>query len=432
MKQSNNQSNNAGTMAAWVGLDWADKKHSLVVRNSQGVVTKACELEQKPHLLDQFFLELRQHYPQGLIAVCLEQSRGPVLYTLLKYDFVMIYPVNPRCLSDFRGVFKVSGAKGDPTDADLLSDLGYKHADRLRPFVPEESVTRHLRFLVETRRDFVQKRTGLSNELTATLKSYYPVALEIVGENLERPMGLEFLRRWPNMARLKAAKPGVLRAFFYAHNSRSEEKIQARLEAIKIAVPLTEDPAIVQALQLQTMCLVRQLVVVQKTVDEYDAQIALVFQQHSEKWLFEPLPGAGKIMAPRLAAAFGTIRSNLPSASDLLCWTGVAPVKRESGQQRTVHFRFARPKFLHQTMVEFAKCSIGQCDWARLLYQDQLKKGKRSYAAIRVVAFKWLRILWRCWTDRVAYDEATYLRSLQLRGIKLYESLYSNLPVNNS
>jgi len=211
-------------MAAWVGLDWADKKHSLVVRNSQGVVTKACELEQKPHLLDQFFLELRQHYPQGLIAVCLEQSRGPVLYTLLKYDFVMIYPVNPRCLSDFRGVFKVSGAKGDPTDADLLSDLGYKHADRLRPFVPEESVTRHLRFLVETRRDFVQKRTGLSNELTATLKSYYPVALEIVGENLERPMGLEFLRRWPNMARLKAAKPGVLRAFFYAHNSRCSYK----------------------------------------------------------------------------------------------------------------------------------------------------------------------------------------------------------------
>jgi len=431
MKEVKNQSNNDTPIALWVGLDWADKKHSVAVRSAQGSKVKACELEQKPQVLDEFLLGLHQQYPQGRIAVCLEQSRGPVLYQLMKHDFVLIYPINPRCLSDFRGVFKVSGAKGDPTDADLLCELGLKHADRLRAFVPEEPVTRQLRLLTEARRGFVDKRTALVNELTATLKSYYPLALEVVGDNLEGLMGLEFLRRWPTLAKVKAGRPQVLRAFFYNHNSRSEERIQARLEAIKAAVPLTEDPAIVQALKLQAHCLVQQLAVVQKAVAEYDQQIRTTFAQHSEKSIFEQLPGAGPVLGPRLAAAFGTIRTNFPSAADILCLSGVAPVKRESGQQRTVHFRFARPKFLHQTIVEFAKCSIGQCQWAQLLYKNQISKGKNTYAAIRVVAFKWLRILWRCWTDGVVYDEAKYVRSLQARNITLYQSLYETAPVNN-
>ena len=48
-------------------------------------------------------------------------------------------------------------------------------------------------------------------------------------------------------------------------------------------------------------------------------------------------------------------------------YSGVAPVTKLSGQQRTVHCRWVRPKFLHQTLVEFASCSIGQCEWAALL-----------------------------------------------------------------
>jgi hypothetical protein len=61
------------------------------------------------------------------------------------------------------------------------------------------------------------------------------------------------------------------------------------------------------------------------------------------------------------------------------------------------------------------------------LYQALLERGQGRWQAIRVVAFKWLRILWRCWRDHTPYDEARYLRSLQKRGVNLYESLYQNL-----
>jgi transposase len=423
----------ATPIVCWVGVDWADKKHCLVVRTAPQAAPQRHLVDHTPEALDAWFLQLRQDHPGGRIAVAIEQSRGAVLYCLLKYDFLAIYPINPRCLADYRGAFKVSGAKDDPLDADLLGEMICLHTDRLRPLVVEDVLTRQLRLLVEARRTFVEDRTGLSNRLGATLKCYYPLALELVGEDLTTPLALDFVSRWPNLAKLQAAKPATVRSFFYAHHSRSEEKITARLAAIAQAKPLTEDVALVVPLQLQMQQLVRQLRTLNQTVDQYDAQIKTVFAQHSEAWLFDVLPGAGPALAPRLAAAFGTVRANFESATDVQCFTGVAPVKKESGGQKVVQFRYARPIFVHQSIVEFAKCSIGQCDWARLLYEHQMRKDKCRWAAIRVVAFKWLRILWRCWQERQPYDETRYLRSLQRDGVQLYQSLYASLaPLKTS
>lgn len=428
-QNKSHQSDTPSAPRVWIGLDWADRKHYGLVLPPGADNPLGHFIEQTPEALDEFFLKLRQQYPGERLGVCIEQSRGPVIYALMKYDFLVIYPINPRSLSDYRRVFAVSGAKSDPHDAALLCDLGAKHHRRLRPLQPEDALTRQLRLEVEARRDFVDQRTRLSNQLIATLKCYYPLFLTLFRENLWSQMAAEFLRRWPNLAKLQAAKPSVLRAFFYKHNSRSETKIEARLQAIATARALTNDPAIIAPLQLKALCLVRQIGAVQKTIEEFDEQIRISFEEHTNAPLFKSLPGAGPALAPRLAAAFGTQRSNWQSALDLLCLTGIAPVKKESGQQRVVQFRRARPRFLHQTMIEFAKHSIPYCDWARLLYEHHLSKGKSKFAAIRAVAFKWIRILWRCWKENTAYNEATYLESLRRSGVKLYESLYSSPPV---
>lgn len=434
MKNDSIQTNSTETtlpvapVVCWVGLDWADQKHCLAVRSTPEATPQRYLVEQKPEALDGWFMQLRKDHPQGRIAVAIEQSRGPVLYALMKYDFLALYPINPRCLADYRRAFKISGAKDDPLDADLLCELVCVHADRLRPLSVEDVPTRQLRLLVEARRGFVDDRTGLSNRLGATLKCFYPAGLELLEQDLTTIMALDFLRRWPNLAKLKAAKPATLRAFFYAHNSRSEQRIVQRLEAVKQALPLTEDPALLEPLQLQMTRLVAQLRILNQTIEQYDTRISQVFAQHSEAWLFRDLPGCGQALAPRLAAAFGTIRANFASSDDLLSFSGVAPVKKQSGGQKVVQFRQARPIFLHQSVVEFAKCSIGQCEWARLLYEQQLARGKSRWAAIRSVAFKWLRVLWRCWQDRRPYDETTYLRSLQRDGVEIYRQLYQGLP----
>ena len=284
-------------IVCWVGLDWADQKHCLVVRTSPAGPAKTHHVDQRPEKLDEFFLGLRGQHPQGRIAVAIEQSRGPVLYALMRYDFLALYPVNPRTLADYRRAFKLSGAKDDPLDADLLGELVCQHANRLRPLAVEDAATRKLRLLTEARRGFVDERTGLSNHLGAVLKCYYPLALELVGEDLASPMTTELLRRWPNLAKLQAAKPGTLRAFFYAHNSRSEDKIGARLEAIQQARPLTQDPALIEPLQLQMQRLGAHLRTVQQTIDQYDECIRQVFAAHTQAWLFAPL-GGGRVGSP--------------------------------------------------------------------------------------------------------------------------------------
>ena len=120
-------------------------------------------------------------------------------------------------------------------------------------------------------------------------------------------------------------------------------------------------------------------------------------------------------MAPRLIAVLGTQRDRFDDASSLQCFSGIAPVTSQSGRQSWVHWRWACPKFARQTFHEWAQHSMKKCEWARIFYQQKREAGKSHHAAIRALAFKWIRILFRCWKDRVPYDEARYLRSVRDR-----------------
>ena len=208
MDNTSKEPASAKPIIAWLGLDWADKKHFLVLQPLDGSQAERRELEHSPQALDEYLLNWQQKHPEGRLAVALEQSRGPVIYALMKYPFLVLYPINPKCLADFRRALSVSGAKDDPRDADLLAEFGAKHHQRLRALQPEDAATRQLSLLCEHRRGFVDHHTGFSNELKAVLKCYYPAALEVLGGQMDSPLGLAFLRRWPNLSTLKKAKPG--------------------------------------------------------------------------------------------------------------------------------------------------------------------------------------------------------------------------------
>src|SRR6185369_2087579 len=127
----------------------------------------------------------------------------------------------------------------------------------------------------------------------------------------------------------------------------------------------------------------------------------------------ESFPGAGPALEPRLIAAVGTMRDRFHSANTLASFSGIAPVTESSGKSVWIHWRWACSKFIRQTFHEWAGCSIRSCDWARAFYEKQRGKGKGHHAAIRSLAFKWIRIFFRCWRDRVPYSEELYLKALQ-------------------
>jgi transposase len=409
--------------AAFVALDWADEKHAVALRVAGQTQTEHSTLEHKPQALTEWIAGLRQRFAGRPVAVILEQKRGALLYALQPHDFLVLYPINPQMSAKFRQAFYPSGAKDDPTDAQLQLDILIGHRDRLTPWRPDDSITRELSLLVEGRRRFVADQLRLSNRLRDALKSYFPQALELIGEDLSSPMTCAFLKKWPTLQALQKVKPALLRKFYYAHQSRSEELIVRRLKLQAQAQPLTTDAAIIEAQSLLVQGLVQELAALNPIVLRYEKLIAQLFSAHADFVLWDSFPGAGPALAPRLAVAWGTQRERFADSQAMASFSGIAPVKEASGKQLWVHMRWACPKFLRQTFHEMAKCSLKFCAWAQCYYQSQIAKGKGQHTAIRALAFKWQRIMWRCWQDRTPYDDAKYIASIKRSASELYASL---------
>jgi transposase len=400
--------------SAYVAIDWADRQHCWRLADGEGMHRDQGQLRHTPEAIDTWVAGLLARFPEAPVAVCLEQSRGGLVYQLGKYSRLVLFPVHPATIASFRQAFYPSGAKGDPGDTALLLELLLQHRQHLRRLEPDTVETRLLGMLIELRRRLVDERTRQSNRLTAWLKMYFPQPLDWI-DNIDAPLGCDFLQRWPTLQQLQRAKPETVKRFFREHNSRSETRIQERIEAIRSTVAAVEDTALLEAGAAATASLVALLKALNTSIASLDQHLAEQFSKHPEADLFAGLPGAGPVLLPRLLVAFGTRRERFQSASELAAYSGIAPVTKQSGKSKSVHFRRACSLFLRQTFHEFAAHSVAKSQWARQFYDQQRGKGKRHHAVVRSLAFKWIRVLFRCWKDHTPYDEARYLEALQRR-----------------
>jgi len=298
-------------------------------------------------------------------------------------------------------------------------DLLRKHRDQFKPWRPDDEETRTLALLNEERRKNVQMRLKIVQRLHATLKSYFPQALELLCGNLTSELACAFILKWPTLEALKRAKPETVRAFYYRHMYRRADLIENNIKKIAVAVPLTEDAAILTASTLAAQTLARQIRATNVSIEEYDQVIKRRFKTHPDSFIFKSFPGAGPNLAPRLLTAFGADRDRYANAIDMQTYSGIAPVVERSGKQEWIHWRWACPKFIRQSFHEFARCSLGYSLWARAYFDQQKEKGASQHAAFRALAFKWIRILYRCWQERVPYDEDRYLEALKRNGSPL-------------
>ena len=411
-------------VVAWIGLDWADQRHEVRLQAVRSDKIESCTVEQKPEALHAWVAQLRERFPQGRIALALEQSRGAVIYALMTYDFLWLYPVPPKGLARYREAFFTSGAKCDGGDATLLLEMIRSHRDRLRAWQPDDALTRQLRLLVEHRRGLVADRTRLTNRLGALLKSYFPQALEWAGE-LREAAACEFLGSWPSLEAWQAAGRSTQRKFYRRHRRLAAEELEKLLDAIAQAQPLTRDRALVEASVLMTQTWVEQLRAVHSALARLDAALEKLFDQHPDQELFRSLPGAGDALAPRLAAALGTDRQHYQDVQELEQFSGIAPVTETSGKMHWVHWRLACPKFLRQTFHEFAAASLKKSLWARAYYERRRQQGASHHGAIRALAYKWIRILYRCWQSHTPYNESVYLAALRRRHSPLWLAVAS-------
>jgi transposase len=415
-----------------IGLDRSDRKADLCIINTRTGQRRSEIIDTAPEALWEWLAQLRQQHPQARVALCLEQPAVHLVAFLEAYEWITLFPINPITLQKYREAFVTSRAKDDTQDADYLGDLLLTHHAKLKPWAPEDSATRAVQQLVVHRRAVVDERTALSNRSIALLKQYFPQALTLFGEDLWRPLATAFLLKWPSLQAVQQAKPATVKQFYYLHGSRSAKLLEQRLALVGKAVPVTDQTAVIGSFVLRVQLLARQLQLAQQTIAAFDRQIAAAYAAHPDREIFASLPGAGPVLGPRLLGSLGTDRERFAGgAAQLQCYTGVAPGTKRSGGSCHIHRRYCCPKFHRQSFHEYAKESILWSRWAAAYYLQQRTKGAPHHTAVRALAFKWQRVIWRCWQNRTPYREAAYEAALQKSG-SLLVNLFDRVELGKS
>jgi transposase len=406
---------------AFLGIDWSDKKHDIWLEDADSGKSSHKVLKHSPESIEEWAQELRTKYASKPIAVCLEQSRGALIAALMKYEFLVLYPINPTTLARYREAFSPSRAKDDPSDAKYLCELVRCHRDRLKPLKEEDETTRKIRYLVEHRRTLVNERSRISNRLESLLKGYFPQVLEWFS-NIRTELVCSFLSTWSTPDELRNADEATLLKFFRDHGSRSSEKNKSRIDSIMNMVALTNDKAVIESSSLIVKGFIDQMRSIIISIKRVEKEIDSLFKNHSDSKIFDSFPGSGDALSARLMVAFGTDRERFKDANAASRYFGIAPVIERSGNSEWIRWRYFCPKFIRQSFHEFAGQSIKFSFWAKNFYQSQREKGKSHHKAVRALAFKWVRVLFACWKNNTVYDESKYLMVLQKRGSSILAS----------
>ena len=386
------------TETLFVGIDWADEEHAICIIAPDGT-TKQLTLKQDADAIGQWVSEIQQQFPDCEIRIAIEQSKGALVHALLNFGDLHLYPINPKQASNFRTALSPSGKKDDPGDAEMLAFFLKDHLKNLRPWKPNDQETRRIANLSEYRRKLVDDRKALVQKLNSILKTYFPVMQKQFKEKLATSLPLKMLNRWSDHATMKRVKPSTFKKFLAEHGMKNEKQQTELLKAIRSTTLLTKDKAITETNGMYVVAIVNQILELNKAIKQFDEQIAAAIAKHPDEKIFRSLPGAGDALVSRLIAGMGSDRDRYQNAAEVSSHTGIAPVTRSSGKFRSVKKRNACNKFLRQTFHEFASHSRQWSDWAGAYYRMQTSKGKKHNAAVRALAYKWIRIIFYLWKN---------------------------------
>jgi transposase len=392
-----------------LGVDWADQTHAVWVVDENGVKITARTVPHSAEGLGEWGRELDEWRAQGIaLWAAIERPDGRVVDFLLDHG-VVVYAVNPKALDRARDRFRQSGAKSDPFDARVLADFLRTDHTHLRPLLPSSEAAQELKLLAEDCQRHIRQQTRLVNQLTATLKGYYPRALEV--GVLTTALAREFLQAYPTPAALTALTERQWQRWARTH--RLTEARTGELWEV-LQRPQLPVPAHVVRVKTRLMqSLVEQLTPVVAAVAQYRKAIDDFFASMPAAQWARTLPiGKHGITAPTLWARLGDAPGRWESFRHLQAHAGTVPVTKRSGKHRVVQFRFACDKALRYVVDQVAFLSMLSSEWARAYYDQQRARGHSHHQALRALGAKWLKIIFVMWQRQIPYDEQYHLATM--------------------
>jgi len=390
----------------FAGLDWAAQVHAVCVMDVTGQVVDRFTIKHSAEGITMLIRRLAKHADAADVQIGIERPNGRLVDLLLEAGHPVV-PVSPNAIKAWRDGEVLSGAKSDAGDAAVIAEYVRLRQHRLRVAVPYSDDTKALRTVVRTRTDLVDMRVAATNQLAALLDASWPGAKAVFAD-VESPISLDFLTRYPTPASARHLGEKRMAAFLVKHGYSGRRSAAVLLERLREAPAGATGAALTEALRDAVLALVAVLRALNGAVKDLDRSCAAHLGEHPDGEIFASLPRSGQINAAQMLAEWGDCRQAYASPDSVAALAGCTPVTKESGKHRAVHFRWACNKRFRVALTTFADNSRHASPWAAKIYNDARKAGKDHPHAVRVLARAWIRVIWRCWLDGVPYDPAKH------------------------
>lgn len=397
-------------MRYYMGVDWADAEHAVWVEDEEGMKVLSRTLPQTAEAFAEWGRWLDERRAEGIEAwAAIEKPDGRVVDFLLDHG-VRVYAVNPKALDRARDRFRMSGAKSDPFDARVLASFLRTDHGHLQPLLPSSEGAQELKGLTRDYLRQVRQQTRVLNQLTVTLKEYYPRALEVCAD-LKSQWGRAFLRAYPTPGAVQALTERQWQGWARSHRLSAERaaELWAVLQRPQLPVPAH----VVRTGARRLAVLLAQLEVVSGAVTEYRQAVEDLFGRlPAAQWAASLPGGQSGTTVPLLCAELGDAPGRWQTAQHLQGLAGTVPVTERSGKTQVVKFRFACNTTLRYAVQQLAFLSLRHSEWARAYYDRCRARGHPHHHALRALGAKWLKIIFAMWTRQVPYQEEHHLANI--------------------
>jgi transposase len=398
----------------FTGIDWASAEHAVCVLDAAGKITAQFTIKHSAEGITSLVRRLARYGDPADLPVAIERPSGRLVDLLLEAGHPVV-PVSPNAIKTWREGEVLSGAKSDAGDAAVIAEYLRLRSHRLAPAAPYCDETRALRTVVRTRDDLVQMRVAATNQLAAVLDAHWPGARAVFAD-VESPISLEFLTRYPTPAAARSLGVKRMAAFLVKHGYSGRKPAAQLLARLRDAPPGTADDALTEALRDAVLALVAVLRAINGAARDLDRSVAAHLGEHPDGTIFTSLPRSGQINAAQMLAEWGDCRQAYAGPDSVAALAGVTPITRQSGKHRGVEFRWACNKRFRRAITTFADNSRHASPWAAKVYADARAVGKDHPHAIRILARAWIRVIWPCWINGVPYDPARHGAAAALAG----------------
>ncbi len=393
-----------------VGIDWSQKHYDAFILAPNGATLTEFRIKRTAAALQRLQKKIAAFdVPAANCLVGIETAHD-ILVDFLWSCHYQVYVIAPSVVNGSRGRFGSSGAHTDRTDARLIADLLRTDRPRFTPWRPDSPLLMQIKVRLGQIDNLTKTIIQHNNRLKAILLRAYPQPLQTF-RKLSSLLTLHFLIAYPAPAELECLTRREFAAFCGEHNCNRPQWIRKWYEALKKPLPQA-DPAVTKAYKAEIVFLARVMLMLLREKQRAIKAVQLLSMQHPDYAVFASLPGAGKLLQPKLLVMFGEDRDRFPEPQSIRQLAGTCPVTKQSGKKRQVVFRNACNHAHRNTMQQFAVASIQYADWAFAYYEAARRRGHSKNSALRRLANRWLGIIWKLWQTQERYDEAYHLKQI--------------------